>query len=350
MSCNEESDTSGNKRQVALRLTGFAALGVAVLFSACGFIVRENESAIVLRFGQPREIITEAGWRARLPWPMETVERLDSRLQYAEIRISETLTRDKRNVIMPMYYAWRVNDPLAFFQSVSTAENANEKLNAIITSARNSILGQHRFDELVTLREAASALAEIEEQILEIAQQDARDALGIDLQSIGILQLNLPEANTDSVFRRMRAERKQEASRYRAEGRSQAEQIRAETDKQSSILIAEAKRYAEETRGRAEAEAARIYADAHGQDADFYLFLRRLQSLRSVVDKNTTLILDTAAPPFDLLRSARPVRPADMAGESTGTGERRLSQKSDTPEAAARALVGMDNNENDFAQ
>lgn len=139
--------------------------------------------------------------------------------------------------------------------------------------------------------------------IADAARDDSAKNLGIELVDTGVLRFALPQANTEAVFRRMRAERLQEAARYRAEGRAQAETLRAETDKETAVLMADAKRYAEETRGRAEADAARIYASAHGEDVGFYTFLRELQSLRTVVDRNTTLVLDTDSAPFRLLKN-----------------------------------------------
>jgi membrane protease subunit HflC len=288
---------------IAWRWAGFAAGALVVLALAASFVVPETEKAVVLRFGKPVRTIDSAGWHTRLPWPIDRVVRIDARLQNAEIRLSETLTKDKRNVVIPMFYAWRVADPVVFLASVGSVPGAEEKLDAIITSARNSALGRREFEELVAAGTERDAIESLEEEILRDAEKDASAHLGIELADAGILQVKLPQANTESVFRRMRAERKREASQYRAEGRSKAETIRAETDKEVAMILAEAKRYAEETRGKAEAEAARVYAEAHGKDARFYEFLRQLQSLRSVVDRNTTLVLDTSVEPFSLLKT-----------------------------------------------
>jgi modulator of FtsH protease HflC len=285
-----------------LRWTGFVVGALLVLTFAASFIVRENEKVAVLRFGRIAHVVEAAGWYPKLPWPVDRVVRLDARLQHGELRLSETITRDKRNVIVPLFFAWRIQNAERYLTRVGDAAGATEKLDAILTSARNAVLGQHPFEDLVAVREDRNSLAALESEIVRNARTDAAANLGLELVEVGILQINLPQANTESVFRRMRAERKREASQYRAEGRAQAETLRAETDKEAAILIADAKRYAEETRGKAEADAARIYAAAHGRDVEFYNFLRQLQSLRSVVDRNTTLILDTESAPFALLK------------------------------------------------
>ncbi|KAF0094706.1 MAG: membrane protease subunit HflC [Puniceicoccaceae bacterium 5H] len=325
--------TEGSNRQWIARLALFGLGAVVVTLTSASFMLRDNERAVVLRFGKPVREVNEAGWYGKWPWPVEQVERLDGRLQYGEIRLSETLTRDKRNIIVPMYYAWRVEDPLKFLRSVGTLESGNEKLDSIISSARNSVLGRTDYADLVSVEKSDETMDALEGQILAQAADDAHEYLGIGLSSVGVLQLNLPENNTESVFRRMRAERKREASKYRAEGKSEAERLRAETDKETSILIAEAKRYAEEKHGEAEAEAARIYAAAHSQDLEFYLFMRQLQSLRSVVDQNTTLLLDTSTPPFSLIKPS-----GEMEAQMIRTQQVPSTQKN-FPTAAA---IGLD--------
>lgn len=321
-----------NKSQIALRILGFVALAAFVVLFASSFVVKENESAIVLRFGRSVSADITPGWHFKMPWPIDKVVRYDNRLQYNEIRLSETLTRDRRNVIVPMYLAWRISDSVKFLENVGDVESGIEKLDAIVTSARNSTLGNVDFHDLVNSAVSENSTVEaIEQTVLRRAQSDAQLALGIEVESVGVLQLNLPEANTESVFRRMRAERKQEAAQFRAEGKQKAEELRSQTDKETTILIAEAKRYAEEKRGLAEAEAARTYAQAHGADPDFYLFLRRLQSLRTVVDGNTTMILDTNAPPFDILRSKDP-QPASFI-------QNLPTPKSPADESAVSALL-----------
>jgi membrane protease subunit HflC len=292
-----------NRRITLVRIFLILAVGLAVVISACGFILSETEKAIVVRFGKPVRTLTESGFYPRFPSPIERVVRIDRRLQHAEIRLSETLTKDQRNVIIPLFYTWRIEEPLTYHNSVGSVPLANEKLDALITSARNSIIGTHAFSELIAPVGAPTNLPSIEGDILALAAPDALAQLGVKLLSTGITRIQLPEANTESVFRRMRAERKREATKFRAEGRSQSTTMKAETDREATRLIAEAKRQAEEIRGNAEADAAALYAAAHGSDPEFYRFLRELQSLRTIVDKNTTLVLDTSVAPLHWLKN-----------------------------------------------
>ena len=149
-------------------------------------------------------------------------------------------------------------------------------------------------------------LAEIENKIVEITSVQAQ-SFGVSIEQVGIKRITLPETNTRFVFERMRAERAQFAARYRAEGRQEADAIRAKTDAEKTTILAESRKTAEETRGKAEAEAARIYAAAHSQSANFYRFLLEIETLKRVINQNTTLVLDTNSAPFNLLKSASPV-------------------------------------------
>ena len=303
-----------SRLQVAIRaliaLIVLAALG----FAMGSFQVAGNESAVLTRFGRPVRSLTEAGLYFKWPWPVDAVHRFDKRLAFFEVRFSEALTQDKRNVILPVWLAWRVDDPLRFLESLGTPEAAPGKLDSIATSARNALLGRHDFQQLVATDPAKLRLEEFEQKLAEAIRPQAREAFGIAVEQVGIKRVALPEANTAFVFERMRAERGQYAARFRAEGRREAEelrgmdgltaieQLRARTDAERTKLIAQAQKYAEETRGMAEAEAARIYAEAHAKDPEFYRFTRELESLRRVTRANTTLVLDTAASPFSQLR------------------------------------------------
>lgn len=323
---NEDDATTVPRRTLALRLALFTGAALLVLGFACGFLVNEAEHVLVLRFGKPVRVVDQPGLHFGLPFPVERIVRVDRRLHHAEIRLSETLTRDQRNVIVPVFFTWRVKDALQFHTAVRDITPARLKLDALMTSARNTVLGRHHFADLVGDEREGSSIPELEAEMLALCTSDAATQLGIDLLSAGITQIQLPEANTESVFRRMRSERKREATLHRAEGRSKAAEMKATADKEATFLIADAKRQAEEMRGKAEADAAAVYADAHGRDPAFYRFLRELQSLRTVVDKNTTVVLDTSVAPFHWLRAPEaegnpvppvPTRPSPMPPESS---------------------------------
>ncbi len=282
-----------------------AVVVVAILgFAMFSFQVASNESAVLTRFGSPVRTLADPGLYFKWPWPIDTVNRFDTRLAFYDTRLSEALTQDKRNVILPVFLAWRVADPLKFLQALGTPAAAPTKLDSLATSARNALLGRYDFQELVSTDPAKLKLAELEQRLTESIRPQALSAFGIAIEQVGLKRIALPEANTLYVFERMKAERGQYAARFRAEGRREAEELRAKTDAERTVLLAEAQKFAEETRGKAEAEAAKIYADAHTQDPQFYKFLRELETLRKVTRENTTLILDTDTAPFNQLKPA----------------------------------------------
>lgn len=282
-----------------------ALIVVAILgFAMFSFQVASNESAVLTRFGSPVRTLPEAGLYFKWPWPIDTVNRFDTRLAFYDTRLSEALTQDKRNVILPIFVAWRVADPLKFLQALGTPAAVPTKLDSLATSARNALLGRYDFQELVSTDPAKLKLAELEQRLTDAIRPQALAAFGIAIEQVGLKRIALPEANTLYVFERMKAERGQYAARFRAEGRREAEELRSKTDAERTVLLAEAQKFAEETRGKAEAEAAKIYADAHGQDPRFYQFLRELETLRKVTRENTTLILDTDTAPFNQLKPA----------------------------------------------
>ena len=302
-------------RQLFLRIV-FALL-LTGLLGATMFLYQadEREHVLVTRFGQPVRSAPDPGLHRRLPWPIESVVRLDRRLQHQTIRLSEALTRDRRNVLLPVFALWRIEDPLRFLQALGGEENARRKLDTLLTSARNDVLGRHDFSALVSTRPGEVQLPAIEAAILEQVRAVAGPSFGIAIERVGISQVSLPEANTAAVFERMRAERAQFAARFRAEGRQQADLIRAEAEAERTVLLAEAHKFAETRRGQAEADAARLFAQARTLDPALFSFLRELQTLQNIGPENTTLVLDGDSPPFRLLRGtplAPPPAPAPV--------------------------------------
>lgn len=292
----------------------FRALVAVAILTALGlglgtFLVASNETVVLTRFGSPVRILATPGLYGRWPWPVDSVHRFDTRLAFHDTRISEALTRDKRNVIVPLYLAWRVTDPLKFLQALGSVEAVPARLDSLATSARNTLLGRLDFTDLVNPDAAKVKLPRFEQDLADLIRPQALVAFGIAIEAVGVRRIALPEANTGYVLERMRAERGQYAARYRAEGQREAEEIRARAEAEKTALLAEAQKYAEEVRGRAEAEAARLYAQAHAQAPEFYRLTRELEALRKIAQDNTTVVLDTDTAPFNQLKS---VQSADL--------------------------------------
>lgn len=284
-----------------LRRTVGTVAVLAIVLSSITVAVREEHSALITRFGKPVRVLDEAGLHWKLPWPLERASTVDRRLRVMQTRHTEMLTRDKRNVILLSFVVWHVEDPLLFFRSVGSLEAAQTKLDGLVTNAKIGALGRHDLAALVSTDPTTLRVPEIERDVLRTANEVAVERYGVTVDQVGFQRLSLPEANTSFVFDQMRAERRKEAARYRAEGRREGTKIRAQTDLEKAEILAEGREAAAKVRGEAEAEAARIYAEAHRLDPELYRFVRQLESLEKVIDEQTTVIMRTDSPPFSIL-------------------------------------------------
>jgi len=300
------------KTSLTRLLVGLGLLLLLVFYSAT-FQVSESEKAVLTRFGKPVRELETPGLYFKYPWPVEAVRIFDTRLDFRELRLTETLTKDKRNVIVPLYLAWRVEQPRKFLEGLATIETAERVLENIVTSAKNTVLGQRDFEELVSMEPGRVDLAGIEADILENVAAPVREQFGLEVREIGIRRVTFPESNTPAVFERMRAERAQFASKFQAEGRQRADEIRVGAESEAALLVAEAEAYAEGKRGLAEAEAARLYSEAHSANPDFYRFLLQLDALRAVADGQTSLLIDGAQAPFHHLVPGSGIEPTSPA-------------------------------------
>lgn len=254
------------------------------------FQVNTTEYAIVSQFGQPVRSITEPGLYAKLPDPFQSIIRLDRRTQLYNLLETELLTKDKKNILVEAYAAWQVDDPVQFYKSVRDTQGASGRLSDILTSELGIALGQYDLSNLVTTDPKLMKMAEMTDQITKQANQRTT-AYGFKVTDVRLKQINFPEANRQSVFQRMRAERQQIARQLRSEGTEESTKIRAEADGEKTTLLSKAQEEANKIKGEGEAESIRIYAQAYGQNPDFYQFLRTLESYDKILNKGTTLIL-----------------------------------------------------------
>ncbi len=270
-----------------------AALAAAALWLvwASVFTVRETEFAFLTQFGRPIRSVAEAGLHFK--WPVQNVTYFDRRLRIYNPRPSEFLTRDKKNIVVENYVAWRIDDPEKFVQSVGDAGAAEMRLHDIIWSGLSAALGSQELDALVSPDPAAVRAREILDRLTEDSDRSALRQYGIRVVDVRIKRINLPEQNKQSVYARMRAERERIARQYRAEGEEQALAIRADADRQREEILSAAYREAERTRGEGDAESTRVYGQAYARNPRLYRFLRTLESYKRVLDDKTTAILSS---------------------------------------------------------
>jgi modulator of FtsH protease HflC len=255
------------------------------------YSVRETEFALVTQFGRPVRTVANAGLHAK--WPFQSILWFDKRLRIYNPRPSEFLTRDKKNLVIDNYVAWRIDDPNRFVQSVGDTSAAEMRLHDIIWSGLSAALGTQDLDALVSTTPDKAQATPMLDQLTSTADRAALEQYGIRVMDVRIKRLNLPEQNKQSVFARMRAERERIAMQYRAEGEQQALTIRANADRQKEEILSSAYKDAEKVRGEGDAEATRIYGQAYSKNPQFYKLLRTLDSYKKVLDDKTTIILSS---------------------------------------------------------
>src|ERR1700687_1345106 len=198
-------------------LVGTLALA-AIVFHATAVVVREGEAVLITRFGRPLRAATQAGLHWKLPWPIDQTLLLDMRRRVYETGQTEMLTRDKKNVIARTFVTWRIGDPLAFSQAVGNEGGAEGKLDGLLTNAAIGTLGGHDLSALVPTTPADLHVDQIESKLLASTAPVALRSYGVTIEQIRLERLALPEENVTAVFDQMRAERRQFAAKFEAEG------------------------------------------------------------------------------------------------------------------------------------
>ena len=283
-------------------VVGMLALA-AIVFYATAVIVREGEGVLVPRFGRPLRAATETGLHWKLPWPIDQASLLDMRRRVYETGHTEMLTRDKKNIIARTFVVWRIGDPLAFTQSIGSEGGAEAKLDGLLTNAAIGTLGGHDLSALVSTNPSDLQVDQIESELLASAAPVALRNYGVAVEQIRLERIALPEENVSAVFEQMRAERRQFAAKFEAEGEREASRIRSEAELEAAHIRAKGAEEQARIRGKSAAEVARTYADAHKINPDLYRFTRSLDSLDKLVTGNTSLILRTDSEPFSLLQN-----------------------------------------------
>ena len=281
-------------RRWAMLLGVIAAAALLVAANSL-FTVDQTESALILQLGKPVRVERNPGLHTKRPF-LQQVLRFDNRILEYDAAAKGVITKDKKNLVVDNYAKWRIRDPLLFYQTMRTEIGAQARLDDIIYSNLRAELGKFTLSQVVSESRA---------KIMETVTKDTnRMALsyGVEVVDVRIKRADLPPENEKHVYDRMKAEREQEAKRYRSEGEEAAIKIRAEADKERTILLAEAKRKAQEIRGQGDAAATRIYAEAYRQDPDFFEFLRTMEAYGKALDDRTTVVLTPESDFFRYLR------------------------------------------------
>jgi len=271
----------------------------AVMMREMFYVVDETSQAIVTQVGQYIRTDRQPGLYAKVPF-YHSVTYFDRRILVTDTPPAEYLTLDKKRIVVDPITRWRIGDPFVFFVTVRDEAGARARLDDLVLSAmREEIAGTNFADVIDKRREA------IEDAVTKRAVERGRE-FGLEVVDVRARRADLPTEVQASVFARMVAERAQVSQRYRSEGSEESSKIRADADKERTILLARAYEQSQRLRGEGDAQAAGIYAQAFGQDPEFFTFVRSLEAYDKFLNAETTLVLSSESELMRYLAASRP--------------------------------------------
>ena len=272
-------------------------LSVVALTSMTLFTVDQRERAIVFQLGEVKEVITTPGLKFKWPF-IQNVRYFDARILTLDTPDAERyITSEKKNLLVDTFVKWRINDARQYYISVGDEVRAQTRISQTVNATLREEVGKRTVHEVVS-----EDRGEIMTSVRNRANQDA-NKIGVEIIDVRLKRVDLPQEVSESVYKRMDAERKSVANQLRSEGSSEAERIRAEADKEREVIIADAYKEAQRIKGEGDAKASAIYAQAYEQNAEFYAYYRSLEAYRSSFkDRSDVLVLEPNSEFFKYLK------------------------------------------------
>lgn len=311
-------------KQTKYAIIAIAAVFVLILLSDAFYVVSETNQVIITQFGEPKGgTIDTPGLHIKLPF-IQKANFFEKRWLEFDGDANQLPTSEKKYIWVDTYARWRIKDPLIFFQRVRDERGAQSRLDDIIDGeTRNAIANYNLFDivrssnrEFEKTEEAA--ILDNPEEAFEITTGREKIAqiileksslitpeYGIELKDVRIKRVNYVEEVQQTVFARMIAERQRIAALYRSEGDGESAKIRGQKERELQRIQSEAYKAAQEIKGKADAEATSIYAQAYNLDPEFYQFMKTLETYRTIMDKETWMLMSTDAEFLKYLKSTR---------------------------------------------
>jgi modulator of FtsH protease HflC len=313
------------KRRVTVYAAVFGAFVLLIAVMSALFVVRETEQVVITQFGKPvGRPITTPGLHLKVPF-VQDVHPFEKRFLEWDGDPNQVPTKDKRFIWVDTYARWRITDPLLFFQRLRDERGAQSRLDDILDGETRNAVANHKLIDLVRASNRAFAATDeidaaglsgdsvetiefgrdkLRTEVLRNASRRTAD-LGIEILDFRFKRIGYVQEVQAEVFSRMISERKRIAEQYRSEGAGEAARIAGEKERQLRGITSEAYRLAQEIRGRAEAEATNIYSQSYGRDPEFYRFLKTMETFKTTMDENTTLVLATDGELLRYLNSSR---------------------------------------------
>ena len=282
----------------ALAIIGVIVVAIGVIASSSLFIVEQTQQAIVLRLGKPQKTIQDPGLNVKIPF-IEEVVFYEKRVLDLDPPTERVILADQKRLDVDSYARFRIIDPLLFYQTTRQISGVPSKLSPIINSSLRRVLGNQTLLNILSTKRAEIMVN------IQKAVNDPVKRFGMEIVEVRVRRADYPDETRANIENRMKSEREREAKEFRAEGFEQAEGIRADADKQKVVILAEAQKEAETLRGSGDSLAIQIYADAFGQDPEFFSFYRSMQAYRkSIASSETTMVL---SPNSDFFRYFRDI-------------------------------------------
>jgi modulator of FtsH protease HflC len=280
-------------RKLLFGVSGLVLIAITVLLLiTSAYSVHQTKTAIVFQFGNPRAVITDPGLHWKLPW--RSVSYFEARVLTLDTAEEEILDKNSNRLVVDLFSRYRISDPLKFFQTLQNQRAAANKLSPIIIDSMRGVFAEYSLEAVLSEQRA-----QIMKRILDTANAQAQP-LGVSFVDLRVRRADLPEANAQAIYESMNAERTRDANQLRAEGEEAKRAIVAGAEREVVEILANARQRAQEFRGQGDADAIRIYADAFGQDAEFYSFYRSMEAYRNALGgEGTTFVL---SPDSDFFR------------------------------------------------
>ena len=280
-----------------------AAILLGLAAKLCVYTVGEREYALVFGLGELKSVVDQPGLHVKLPVPLQNIIYLDKRILTLDANGADLVqTSEKKNLMIDTFVKWRIGDARRYWVSFQGSERAaSDRLSALLRDVLNIAVNKRTVNQ-ITSSEREKAMAEIS----DLLQERVAD-VGIQIVDVRMKRVDFTPEISESVYRRMEAERKRVASEERSKGAAQAERIRAAADRESEVILAEAYRDAQVAKGEGDAEASHIYAQAFGRDPEFARFYRSLEAYRkSFSDESDVMVVDPSADFFSYIERRKP--------------------------------------------
>jgi membrane protease subunit HflC len=280
-----------------LAVVGVIVIAIGIVASSALFIVQQTQQAIVLRLGKPQNTVQNPGLNFKVPF-IEEVVFYEKRVLDLDPPTERVILADQKRLDVDSYARFRITDPLLFYQTTRLVSGVPGKLSPIINSSLRRVLGNNTLLDILSTGRA-TIMVDIQKAV-----NDAVKRFGMEIVEVRVRRADYPDETRSNIENRMKSERDREAKEFRAEGFELAEGIRADADKQKVVILAEAQKEAETLRGKGDGLAIQIYADAFGQDPDFFAFYRSMQAYRKALSSSdTTMVLSPTSDFFKYFNS-----------------------------------------------